>query len=237
MTWAQGTFAFCFGILVPLVGFWCAKPLRQAKKPWFLRFLLCASAMFAAMLGCCALALLFFPHYPQQYVHEWLANAFTLPALLAGIALLRFITRKDAVPESLFRQHRLKLIGIYALGICLTYNLLGWDFRKELPLLASDVHEHFYADGFLPDYSYFLKAKMSEQQFQRYIAKFKLTLHTPDRKYSEDLWLDWGGSHLAPLSWWDPGKTLEHTYVWEGGDTWTFAKYEHGYLYLKSLNH
>jgi len=238
MTWAQGTFAFCFGILVPLVGYWCAKPLRKAQKPWFLRFLLCASIMFAAMIGCCALALLFFPHYPRQYVPEWLANAFTLPALLAGIGLLHWCSRKDTAPGPFFPRHRLKLIITYILGLCLTHYLFTWGFRKELPWLAGDVHEHYTTDILLPDYSYYLKAKISEAQFQRYIAKFKLTLHTSDRNYTDDtVWLQWDAHDSTPNHWWDPSKTLNNTYVWQGNDTWIFAKYENGYLYLQSLNH
>jgi hypothetical protein len=114
-----------------------------------------------------------------------------------------------------------------------------WRFRRELPWRAQDVKEWHQSDGFLPDYSYQLKAKITEEQFHRYIAKFELTPHTPTRKYSDspEAWLTW---HRAPGfsgAWWDPSDSLEHTFVWQGNDTWTFAKYERGYLYLASLNH
>jgi hypothetical protein len=111
-----------------------------------------------------------------------------------------------------------------------------WRFRRELPWMTKDIHERYWSHGFLPDYSYYLKARITEEQFWRYIAKFKLTPHTSTRQYSEspDPWLDWDPD---PYSWWNPSKSLDSTFVWQGHDTWTFAKYERGYLYLVSLNH
>lgn len=111
-----------------------------------------------------------------------------------------------------------------------------WSFRRELPWTAEDVHERYWSDGFLPDDSYRLKARITDEQFRRYIAKFELTPHAPTRAYSEspDLYLTWSP---RTDTWWDPTDSLESTFVSQDRDTWTFAKHERGYLYLRSLNH
>lgn len=114
-----------------------------------------------------------------------------------------------------------------------------WQFRHQLPWGAQDVHEWYQEDSFLPDYSYLLKAKITEDQFRSYIGKFGLTIHSENRKYSEpsDPWLNWTDWSGRKNDWWNPSSSIENTFVAEGGDTWTFAKYEQGYLYLSSVNH
>ena len=136
----------------------------------------------------------------------------------------------------------LHILAIF-LAICfawfLWYRPDQWRFRHKLPWSAQDVHEWHREDGFLPDYSYLLKAKITEAQFRRYITKFGLTSHTASRQYSEspDPWLSWEAAPSFDGGWWNPSDSLEDTFVWQGYDTWTFAKYEHGYLYLSSINH
>lgn len=80
---------------------------------------------------------------------------------------------------------------------------------------------------------------MKKEEFDVYVAKLGLTLHTPNRKYEEPAvpWLDWGVAPDEKTSWWNPSPSLDSTFVDQGHDTWTFAKYENGRLYLKSLNH
>lgn len=111
-----------------------------------------------------------------------------------------------------------------------------WIFKQELPRSAQDVWEWKHADGFLPDYMDLLKARISREDFVRYVARLNLTPHSPSRKYDEgpaEVFLNWGPRD----DWWDPSLGLEGTYVDQGQDTWTFAKYENGYVYLKSFNH
>jgi hypothetical protein len=116
--------------------------------------------------------------------------------------------------------------------------MFTWSFRKKLPWSATDIHEIYWTDFPLPDYSYNLKAKISESQFLKYISKFGLSPHTTDRQYSDDvIWLNWDAPPDNKGSWWNPTDSLTNTFVWQGNDTWIFAKYEHGYLYLGSLNH
>jgi len=111
-----------------------------------------------------------------------------------------------------------------------------WSFRRELPWSAKDVHEKSSADGVLPDYDYQLKARITEPEFQVYIAKSKLTPQTRTRQYDESpgLMLDWW---QYTNTWWDASPSLSNTFVWQKGTEWTFATYEHGYLYLKSTRH
>ncbi len=79
---------------------------------------------------------------------------------------------------------------------------------------------------------------MTEAQFHRYISKFALTPHTAERQYSDSaVWLRWRHAPGFTGEWWDPSMSLDSTYVWQGGDTWIFAKYERGFLYLASVNH
>ena len=111
-------------------------------------------------------------------------------------------------------------------------------WRGRLPASATDIHEWVWADGFLPDYSYLLKARITETEFQQFIAQLGLTPHTPDREYSEEShWLSWSAAPGFHGDWWDATPTLDSTYVSEGHDTWAFAKYENGSLYFESLNH
>jgi hypothetical protein len=114
-----------------------------------------------------------------------------------------------------------------------------WLFHRNLPRTAEEVHEWSWSDGFLSDYTYLLTARMRKEEFDAYITTLGLTLHTPNRKYEEPAvpWLDWGAVPDEKTSWWNPSPSLDSTFVDQGHDTWTYAKYENGRLYLKSLNH
>ena len=148
----------------------------------------------------------------------------------------------DTPPKATGKRRWLRIVAIL-LAVGAVYFLWmrpdQWRFRRELPWSAQGIQEWHWSDGFLPDYSYHLKARITEEQFHTYIAKFGLALHTPTRQYSEspDPWLSWQSAPGFGGGWWDPSESLEHTFVRQGHDTWTFAKYERGHLYLASLNH
>ena len=113
---------------------------------------------------------------------------------------------------------------------CLTTSPL----RRALPWGADDVRDH-YVD-MTPDYAYYLKASISESDFRRYCARLRLTPHTPQRTYTDDLmWLSWDA--LAPIDWWNPSPGIADTHVLQEGRHWTFAKHENGTLYLKAWRH
>jgi hypothetical protein len=110
-----------------------------------------------------------------------------------------------------------------------------WPPHRMLPQDAADVHEWSWEDGLLPDYTYLLKARISQDEFAAYVAHFHLTPHTADRVYTDDadIWFSWDGA----ADWWDPSEERDGSFVRQEGDRWTYAKYERGYLYFKSLEH
>ena len=107
-------------------------------------------------------------------------------------------------------------------------------FRQNLPWGVEEFQEKS-VDCF-PDHSYFLKVRISAEVFAEFVARVELTRHSDDRNYTDDkTWLSWNG--LQTPAFWDASDSLEGTYVRQSGDCWTFAKYENGYLYLRSLSH
>ena len=212
--------------------------MRREGKSALKGFLLCSGATFVAFIVCCVIAKLAFPDYPRQKIPELFANAFTLPGVIAGILAIWFVSDSRKASKKFCMKASLATIGIYGAGIVLCYQMFTWSFRKELPWSATDIIETYYSDTLLPDYDYRLKAKITESQFQNYIKSFELSLHTNERKYSDDVvWLYWGASSKSKGGWWNPTDSLTNTFVWQGNDTWIFAKYENGYLYLGSINH
>src|SRR5882672_5623949 len=114
----------------------------------------------------------------------------------------------------------------------------GRSWRQNLPTNATDVLEWSWSDGFLPDYSYVMKARVSQADFDGFRLALNLTPHTADRQYSDaTLWLSWSAPPGFKNTWWDASPSLEATFVNQGSDTWSFAKYENGFLYFQSLNH
>jgi hypothetical protein len=239
MTWAQGTFAFSFGILVPTVGILSAIGLkREGKKSWLKGLLVGSGAVIIALCACGLLAALLFPEYPRKRVPELLANAFTLPAAAAGVGAIWFVSKARAESKRFCILASAAVLVVYVVGLAISYQVFTWPFRKALPWSAKDVHEWYMTDGLLPDYSYQLKARVTEEQFRRYIARFGLTPHTSTRNYSDlTPCLSWDSAPEFEDGWWDPSDSLDSTYVRQVYHTWTFAKFERGYLYLGSLDH
>jgi len=238
MTWAQGTFAYCFGILVPVVGVLSALRLRRERRPWFKGFIFASGAMFLALVFCCLIAKLCFPHYSNQHPPELIANAFTVPSVVAGIAVIWYVSNTRLGSRRFCTFASALVLVLYLGGLLLCYEAFTWSFRKALPWSAREVHESYMTDTLLPDYGYQLKARITEKEFRDYIARFDLTPHTATRTYSDDLvCLSWRYGPGFEGGWWDPSDSLDATFVWQGDTTWTFAKYEHGYLYLSSLCH
>ncbi len=177
---------------------------------------------------------------------DWLANASLEELVRDAAALHERQTRQRWLgrpwPPFLRKKRTLVAAFVLVLAVVIVWLCSGagqWGFRRALPPSAQDVHEWFQEDSFLPDYTYMLKARITEQEFRNYVDRFQLTPHTPARVYSQDTepWLRWHPARSETEAWWDPGESLSETFVRQEGDTWTFAKYENGYLYLYSLNH
>jgi hypothetical protein len=76
---------------------------------------------------------------------------------------------------------------------------ISW--RSSLPETAADVHEHAWADGFLPDYDYYLRARVTKPEFDKFVQDLGLTPHTTTRIYSESSCLSWSGHLPADSEW------------------------------------
>ncbi|MCP4782285.1 MAG: hypothetical protein GY903_30980 [Fuerstiella sp.] len=59
------------------------------------------------------------------------------------------------------------------------YYLFEWPLRRALPWSASSIHEHSWDDGFLPDYTYHLRADLSCDQYMNYASRLDLHPHDP----------------------------------------------------------
>jgi hypothetical protein len=178
--------------------------------------------MFAAMIGCCALAMFCFPKYPSTPVPEWLANAFTLPAIIA-VLICWWLPRPPAEQMKFFKKWTYILLIAYITGIGFTRWATIWPYRRALPWSASDIQERFSTDGLLPDFSYSLKAKISHAEFLEYVAKFQLR-KTGSQALS-------GTSNGATTS--NPFDGPE-TYSRESGDFSMRAAYSNGYIYVEA---
>jgi hypothetical protein len=157
------------------------------------------------------------------------------PFLLIGIIVVQ-----------LARKKRLRGATIAAL-IGATLFLGGWryffpsetrsPFRVALPKRVIETSEWYFSDGFLPDYAYYLRAKISPEDFDKYVKYFSLTPHSVDRKYEGGFsagpaWVS------GPADWWNPSASTLTTFAKQDAlDSWTYAKYENGYLYLHSFTH
>ncbi len=120
----------------------------------------------------------------------------------------------------------------------------GWEMttppaRKALPWSAREVRDEGSED-FPSDYTYYLKARIAAEGFAPYCRKLGLSPHSQGRKYAADAtWLSWMPLTLSgkDIPWWDPSGSLEGTWVQQEGHSWTLAKFERGFVYLKSLSH
>ena len=118
------------------------------------------------------------------------------------------------------------------------------DAQEWLPKEAEVCYRTQYEDGFLPDATFRLKAKITKQQFDAIVKKIGATPHTEKRKYTDDkIWLSWNpelGDDLEPRKGrknWDPEVDLSATFVRQQKDYWQFLKFEGGFLYYVALNH
>ena len=117
--------------------------------------------------------------------------------------------------------------------------------RSALPATAEDIHEWSWDEGgpLAQDYDYVLKAKITQSEFDQYVRDFKLTPHTPGRRYTEPFEPDWELGWLWDMDnngvrpeWFTATTDLSGTYVYDGGSSWIYAKYENGYIYVVAFN-
>lgn len=111
-------------------------------------------------------------------------------------------------------------------------------WRGYLPADATDIREWGWADGFLPDYGYMLKARLSQTGFERFVTELRLVSIDTSPKYSDDPeWLSWSAEGRFTNNWWDASDSLDSTFLYQTNHFWQYAKYEKGFLYFKALQH
>jgi hypothetical protein len=115
-------------------------------------------------------------------------------------------------------------------------SLNEWSFKAELPDDASEIKEFSYSEM---DYTYYLKANISRAQFETYISHFKMSLHTDNSTYSDDItWLDTKSTFEHDVStWWDSELKKDSMYVSQEGRQWIIARFSHGTMYLNAHSH
>src|SRR5262245_37443272 len=128
MTWAQVTFAYCFGVLTPLVGILGAMRWKRMGRAGWKGFFIGSGLMGLAMFGCGLLAIFFFPHYPIEPVNEWLANSFTLPALAVALALFWIPACKATEHKRFLWRCGWGVLAVYLTGLFLTYKFTEWPY-------------------------------------------------------------------------------------------------------------
>lgn len=225
MTWAQGVFAFCGGVLAPATGILCAWRIRRQDVSLLKGFVLGFGTVFCVLIAVSFLAKLIFPGYPDDPVPEPIAISFTIPVLISSIFAIRLIVRNRSDSSRFPFVGASVLLVIYAAGIFAAYHMFTWSYRKALPWSASEVKEHVWTEGFLPDFAYYLRARITEEQFLEYVARFEL----------ERVDQQWYPTKPLEVPWWGPSPGAHLFYRLED-DGWLMeAIYDNGIIWVKAI--
>lgn len=132
----------------------------------------------------------------------------------------------------------LVIVGICFGGWLIFREITTSPFRKVLPATAKEIHEwSWHEPGPLAqDHFYMLTAKISEQEFDKYVHQLDLNLYN---KNNDSLALDWYAyeTHTSErFDWWGPAENSDEIYTYSTGSYWEYAKYENGYLFLIAFN-
>jgi len=124
------------------------------------------------------------------------------------------------------------LVILGCVGVGLILFLLYWfttaPLRRKLPFGASHIND-LYVERF-PDYTYYLRAKISESDFIFYCKKISLESSISDARSKNEI--SWVAD--KEVSWWNPSANVSDTYcrATNDGREWVIAKYENGFIYL-----
>lgn len=99
--------------------------------------------------------------------------------------MLRFVPPTSVLGAVASRRRLLIVVGLAAglaaASVVVLRSLFDGTrgFRRALPETATDVHEDAWEDGFLPDYHYCLKAKISAVELEAYARRLELAPPPP----------------------------------------------------------
>lgn len=225
MTWAQGVFAFCGGVLAPATGILCAWRIRREDVSLLKGFVLGFGTVFCVLIAVSFLAKLFFPGYPDDPVPELIAISFTIPVFISSIFAIRLIvpSRSELNRFPFFGASVLAVI--YVAGVFAAYEMFTWSYRKALPWSASQVKEQVWREGFLPDFAYYLRARITEEQFLEYVVRFELESAGKMGYFTKP----------SEAQWWGPTPGEHEVYRLEENGWSMEAVYDNGVIWVKAI--
>jgi len=103
--------------------------------------------------------------------------------------------------------------------------------RKALPSTADEVHEYNSDRLFPPDYCYYLKAKITQEEFNAYRKRLRFAPLPQDLREE----FDWSPFGDKVEEWWDPTPSLKGAFYnpTATGSQRALMKYENGFVYYK----
>lgn len=132
----------------------------------------------AAWVGAAWVLLELFPDYPHgDELSEPMAMLFLLPGLIAGGATLRWFGRGPIVRERSRTTRFVLALAVVVASVLATWGVVRhmdreiWQPRRLLPDGSEVIEENIEEDGFLPDYNYSMRARMSESSFHQWMRR------------------------------------------------------------------
>lgn len=181
VTPTQVALLVCFVVVGPTLGLAGALvSWRRARSPLRGFFAVCGAGWVSWFVAC-GIASFLFPRYPVDgEPSEVVVFAMTVPLGLVAAAAILWLLSREAAPArgmtGLARLKPLALAASIAAGLLVwgVYEMKTWPARRRLPLDAVVVEEWAMEDGFLPDYSYRLRARMRERDFEGWARSLDL---------------------------------------------------------------
>ncbi len=130
-------------------------------------------------------------------------------------------------------KHRTYSILVAIFLLCLGCGLLPQSpYRQTLPETATDIQEH--RNGVV-DFTYLLRARITEVEFRRYTDDLGLT------PVNNATWEDGGvvkpsRPHRDDPDWWSPLRSVDRVFQLRQDSDMISAKYENGFVYLSVVH-
>jgi hypothetical protein len=202
-TWAQGMFFYCGAVIAPVAGFFAARQAKERLGRTVLQFLVGMCSVWGCLVLGALVVRTLHPAYPSKPESEWLIIAFTLPALVVALLAWRFFPTRDSSADSPVLRRSLSLLFLYMVGIAITFTFFAWPYRQRLPWMAYGVRDSAIEELFLPDFAYFMRARIPREEYLKYVQKYGLSEDTTAAPQAEE----------PRVAWWQPPRKPELTYT------------------------
>ena len=213
VTESEFFFLYCGLVFVPITGLLCVGWIKKQVRPWLQHFVRGGVISLLSLILMEAFAKLIFPSDQslEGFVSGASVVAMTIPVVVISLIFVVWEARTAGESRWVKTTKAAILVMVYCFGVFYGLGVGApqedsqWSYRTALPSSASEIEESFHTDPFFPDYSYWLRAKISKEQFFNYVEHFELS--------------DRGGIDIG-----------EHFYSAEKGDWRMSARYSDGYL-------